>query len=114
MVLTSLYDRTTGIDRTHCTILYLYILITPESEIVLAFSQDSRRSVVWEPQDLRSDIMIAPEGSLLAAVPDAPALLNHRDVPSGVVSIAYYFLLYLMQRFRSILHKKVNICFIEI
>lgn len=114
MVLTSLHDRTTGIDRPYCNILHFNILITPESQVILTFFQDSRRSVVWVPRGLSSDIMIALEGPLIAAVPDAPAHLNHRDVLSGVVSIAYYFLLYLIQSSKSILHKKVNLHFIEI
>ena len=82
---------------------------TIRSQVVLVGFLDSRGSVVWEPWGLRTDIMIALEGSLIAAAPDAPAHLNHRDVSSSAVSIAY-----LIQSSKSILHKKVNIHFIDI
>lgn len=114
MVLTSLHDRTTGTGRTFWNFLHFNILITAESQIVLAFFQGSRRSVVWVPWGLRSDILIALDGSLIPAVPDVPAGLNHRDVLSSVVSIAHCFLLYLTQSSKSLHHKKVHTCFVEI
>lgn len=112
MVLTSLHDKTTGTGRTFWNFLHFNILIAAESEIVLAFSQGSRRSVVWVPWGLRSDIRIALDGPLIPAVPGIPAHLNYRDVLSSVVSIACCFLLYLTQSSKSTRHKKVFTCFI--